>query len=241
MRELRATVLERRALDFEGLARSTEFGAYFQDPEYITGLVKELKQERSSATTAFAIALAAGLVALSGGLPKNATVALFGMSLPLSFLTQQLVALAAAIASTRAMFAMLNASLMGRMLAKLGDVMDQPDPEYFAAKHDADALWQVLIRRKTEGFVSPAGERIGLTSLRILMSIAVVVHATLVTGGTVAALVTAIRHNSMLGTALSALSVTLVVMGFLGGAFCVLVPIRYRWVEPDTHAQKEAA
>lgn len=236
--QIRLTVVGRRAIDFL-LRLDDEGGEHFTRPEFLGGLIAQSPGLQNQIMILYGITFILGSLTLAGGLPSEATVELFGVSMPLSALSQQ--ALAALSAGLFAYYTikLLNFSALTSLIGMLSLRLGHQKFEYYIADRDASMLWMAISRPVQTEYDSLKIEHYFSKLLMGVSIFTVAVHATMVILGAGAALNSALINGSFVGSCLSAVSLFIVVFCVAAYALTGLIPFTYHRITPDAEPRND--
>lgn len=181
-REIWLTPIARRVFDIQVALDTAPSGRELRDPTFVAESAIQLRRLKDRLLVYYVVTFVGAFVVASGGIPGDAQIEAFGVSLPLGLLSQQ--ALAAIVAGLFSQyiivllsFSLLHGGIAAQMSKDYGEGW-----EHRLARYDGSATYGSLLFPRLIGYRSPKREMafIGLGVLTALIS--VLTHAAVVVG-----------------------------------------------------------
>lgn len=176
------TPIARRVLDVQVALDSAPAGRELREPTFVAESANQLRRLKDRLLIYYVVTFVGAFIVASGGIPGDAQIEAFGVSLPLGLLSQQ--ALAAIVAGLFSQyiiillsFSLLHGGIAAQMSKDYGEGW-----EHRLARYDGSATYGSLLFPRLVGYRSPKRETafIGLGLLTALIS--VLTHAAVVVG-----------------------------------------------------------
>ncbi|HJR55526.1 MAG TPA: hypothetical protein VJ798_03020 [Rhizomicrobium sp.] len=225
---IRITAVNRSLADAIGLAQRGDFDKTPACDPALSAMAAEMKMLRRKVTILYAGTTLAAFFILAQEPAASANIEVLGVSVPLSVLSKQALAVFLAGAFTYYAGALMSYSLLYGQVAAILSRIAPEGWQYLFARYDADQLWMnILIPRKL-GYPSAVGERRIALLVQASNTAVVLSHIVLVFGAILSAGLTAYDAESVFGIILSVIA-TIAVLGATVGALCALfLPLTYK-------------
>ena len=210
----------------QGLANRGDFDALPPSDGALRSMSGEFKSLRKKITILY-VATTVGAFFILSHTSGDASVSVFGVSIPLSLLSKQALSILLAGAFSYYAGAVVSAAMLYGTMAAIVRRSAPESWEFLLSRYDADQLWTNLLIPKKLGAPSPKSERF-LAGIVSFGNRAVVgAHIALVWGAVISAAMEAVNEGALFGLALSGLALLAVLCATIGALGAVFVRLTY--------------
>jgi hypothetical protein len=223
---VKLTALQRAIAEAQGLANRGDFDALPSSDGALRSMSGEFKALRKKVTLLYVVTTIRAFFILSHT-NSDASVSIFGISVPLSLLSKQALSILLAGAFAYYAGAVVSAAMLYGTMAAIVRRAAPESWEFLLSRYDADQLWTNLLIPKKLGAPSPWSE-IFLAGIVSFGNRAVVgAHIALVWGAVISAMMQATKEGGWFGIALSGLALLAVLCATIGAVGAVFVRLTY--------------